>query len=98
MSATTDATPDLARLAQAIVNLYFYGRRGAPNRSWVLLDAGLPLGADQILRAAAERYGPRSRPAAVVLTHGHLDHVGALPEVADRGDARSPPTRWNCPT
>ena len=33
--------------------------------------------------AAAERFGPESRPAAIVMTHGHFDHVGALEELSE---------------
>src|SRR6185369_6215471 len=40
--------------------------------------AGLPHGAAEILSVAAERFGVESRPTAIVLTHGHFDHVGAL--------------------
>ena len=39
---------------------------------------GCRSGAAQILEVAAERYGRESRPAAIILTHGHFDHVGAL--------------------
>jgi glyoxylase-like metal-dependent hydrolase (beta-lactamase superfamily II) len=46
--------------------------------TWVLVDAGLAQGAAEILRVAAERFGVESRPTAIVLTHGHFDHVGAL--------------------
>lgn len=66
----------VARLRVAVVNVYFIGQpRGA---SWVLVDAGLPVGAAEILRVAADRFGVEARPAAIVLTHGHFDHAGAL--------------------
>jgi glyoxylase-like metal-dependent hydrolase (beta-lactamase superfamily II) len=67
--------PDVARLRLAFANVFFVG---APQSPWALVDAGLSLGAAQILEVAAERYGPESRPQAIVLTHGHFDHVGAL--------------------
>ena len=82
-----DVTDDLARLPQSIVNIYFYGRPGAADRSWVLIDAGLPFSTAKIVAAARERFGPDSRPLAIVLTHGHFDHVGDLPELADYWDA-----------
>jgi glyoxylase-like metal-dependent hydrolase (beta-lactamase superfamily II) len=81
-----EVTPDLACVQLPIVNLYLYGPPHAGDRQWVLIDAGLAFSAGKIARAAAERFGA-SRPAAIVLTHGHFDHVGALPDLADRWDA-----------
>jgi glyoxylase-like metal-dependent hydrolase (beta-lactamase superfamily II) len=69
---------DVAYLRTVFVNLFLYGERGATSGSWVLIDAGIPGSAPWILAAAEERFGPRTRPAAIVLTHGHFDHVGAL--------------------
>lgn len=62
------------------------GAAEAADRSWVLIDAGLATSAGHIRRAAIERFGLDSRPAAIILTHGHFDHVGALPELTDRWD------------
>jgi glyoxylase-like metal-dependent hydrolase (beta-lactamase superfamily II) len=76
----------LAYLRAARVNLFFYGRRGAPSGSWVLIDAGLPGSASSIIRAAEERFGPWTQPSAIVLTHGHFDHVGALGELLKHWD------------
>lgn len=78
--------PDLAYLRTGIVNLYLYGRPGAPNGSWVLIDAGLPGSAGRIFRAAKEWIGPGATPAAIILTHGHFDHVGALQALIERWD------------
>jgi glyoxylase-like metal-dependent hydrolase (beta-lactamase superfamily II) len=77
---------DLAYLRVGVVNLFLYGRPGTPSGSWVLIDAGLPGSASRIVRAAAEWIGPWARPSAIVLTHGHFDHVGALRTLADRWD------------
>jgi glyoxylase-like metal-dependent hydrolase (beta-lactamase superfamily II) len=78
--------PDLAYLRTGIVNLCFYGRPGAPNGEWVLIDAGIPGYASRIMRAAQEWIGPWARPAAILLTHGHFDHVGSLRTLAERWD------------
>lgn len=74
--------PDLARVQVLFVNLYFCGTPDA----WVLVDAGLPGSADRIVRAAAGRFGPDVPPQAIVLTHGHFDHVGALHDLVARWD------------
>jgi glyoxylase-like metal-dependent hydrolase (beta-lactamase superfamily II) len=72
----------VARLRIGFVNVYLVGPAGSAGRDsatpWVLVDTGLAMGAAQILEVAAARFGTQSRPAAIVLTHGHFDHVGAL--------------------
>jgi glyoxylase-like metal-dependent hydrolase (beta-lactamase superfamily II) len=77
---------DLAYARIAIVNVVFYGSRDAGDRGWVLIDAGLP-GTKKVIQAAAlERFGKDARPSAIVMTHGHFDHVGALEALAEEWD------------
>jgi glyoxylase-like metal-dependent hydrolase (beta-lactamase superfamily II) len=85
--AALEIAPALVCVQQPIVNLYFVGEAGAGDRSWVLIDAGLPYSEAHVRAAAARRFGPGSRPAAIILTHGHFDHVGALPALAEFWDA-----------
>src|SRR4051812_11438627 len=85
---TSEVLPDVAYRRLAIVNVVFIGQRGAHDRDWVLVDAGLMGMKSLIQSAAAERFGPRSRPRAIVLTHGHFDHVGVLEDLAEE---------WNVP-
>lgn len=77
--------PDLAYQRLALVNVIYYGAPG--DRQWVLIDAGLPGTAGLIVNAAAQRFGANARPAAIILTHGHFDHVGALKTLAERWEA-----------
>jgi len=78
---------DVSYLRDKVVNVCFIGAPGADDREWALVDAGLPGSADRIRRAAALMFGPDSRPAAILLTHGHLDHVGAIHTLARDWDA-----------
>src|SRR2546423_1509879 len=73
-------------LLDRIVNVCLVGEPGADDTTWTLIDAGLPGSADKIKRAAAELFGPDSRPAAIVLTHGHFDHIGSVRSLAREWD------------
>lgn len=84
-ASVQEIAPGLACLPLSIVNVYFSGEPGAHDHEWVLIDAALPLSASTILEASTLRFGG-SRPHAIVLTHGHFDHVGALPRLAAHWD------------
>ncbi len=71
-----------------IVNMMFIGEPGAEEEKWAVVDTGLALSADAIERTARDQLGYKGRPSAIVLTHGHFDHVGALKELV---------RRWNVP-
>src|SRR5690606_13891365 len=75
--------PELYYLTVQIVNVLFVGIPG--NGNWVLVDAGMPGSADTII-AAAKNIGAVRPPEAIVLTHGHFDHVGAVIELAQHWD------------
>ena len=72
-------TPDLVRVRTLFANLYFY----KSNREFVIIDAGLPGFGKSVLRAL-ESIAAEREPDAVILTHGHFDHVGALPAILKR--------------
>lgn len=85
--STRQVAPDLGYVRAVLANVIYYGRPQAGDRGWVLIDAGVGPATGMIRLAAAERFGRDSRPAAIVLTHGHFDHVGALEELASEWDA-----------
>src|SRR5688500_1421919 len=79
-------SPDLAYRRLAMVNVVYVGAAGANADDWVLVDAGLMGTASAIIHAAEDRFGDHSRPSAIILTHGHFDHVGALSALAEQWD------------
>lgn len=83
---THEVAPDLAYRRLGIVNVAFVGRPGAGDRNWVLIDAGLPGTKALIRQAAADRFGEGARPSAIIMTHGHFDHIGALEDLAEDWD------------
>jgi glyoxylase-like metal-dependent hydrolase (beta-lactamase superfamily II) len=53
----------------------------------VLVDTGVMGTKHLITSAAKQRFGENSRPAAIILTHAHFDHVNALDEFSEEWDA-----------
>jgi glyoxylase-like metal-dependent hydrolase (beta-lactamase superfamily II) len=77
---------DLVYQRQAIVNIAMFG---LPNSEhWVLIDAGMPGMSRRIQHAAEDRFGKNVPPKAIILTHGHFDHIGNLHTLAEK---------WNVP-
>lgn len=56
----------------------FYVIQDQTTGAWALVDAGLKWSAPRIRNMASELFGEGVRPTAIILTHGHFDHVGAL--------------------
>lgn len=81
-----EITADVAYMQDKIVNLFFFGHPGQSN--WTLIDAGLFGSAERIKSAAERRFGAGHPPKAIILTHGHFDHIGAVRELA---------AEWNVP-
>src|SRR5579875_2492197 len=74
--------PGLGGLKIAFVNVFGVEVNGG----WTLIDAAIPYSASRIKSWAEKTYG--RAPRAIVLTHGHFDHVSAAKELADE---------WNVP-
>ena len=81
-----EVAPDIAYLRLSIVNVVLYGPPAAGNGGWVLIDTGLPTSASAIRDCAGRRFGHGTRPAAIILTHGHFDHVGSVGTLAEEWD------------
>lgn len=82
----TEIARDLAYRRLKIANVVFFGDPAAGAGRWVLIDAGIPGSAGTIRDLARDRFGPEAPPAAIVQTHAHFDHVGALETLAEEWD------------
>lgn len=80
-----EVLPDLYCLTTQIVNVLFVGDKDKQN-DWVLIDAGMPHAVENITDAAEERFGVGCKPRAIILTHGHFDHVGAITDLLEKWD------------
>jgi len=76
--------PGIWGLKDIFVNIYMI--HNPEKNDWVLVDTGLKTTAPKIRKMALQLFWPELRPSAIVLTHGHFDHVGSLIELADEWD------------
>ena len=81
---TFRVSEDVTGLQIVMANVYFIRQTDGDTPRWFLVDAGLGSCADRIQRAAESLFGAGSKPSAILLTHGHFDHVGGLAELARR--------------
>ncbi|MGI4827500.1 MAG: MBL fold metallo-hydrolase [Janthinobacterium lividum] len=73
--------PGLSGLKIAFVNVFAVTHADG---SWTLIDAAIPFSAGRIKSWAEKSFG--RAPNAIVLTHGHFDHVGDAKELAEHWD------------
>ncbi len=76
VASRDDIAPGLCGLRIMLVNVYAI----FVDEGWLLIDAGLPMSHGQIHRWGESKF-PKRKPLAVLLTHWHFDHVGALPNL-----------------
>ena len=67
-------------MKDVFVNVYMIADNTAAN--WVLVDTGMKWSAHKIRKMARMLFGAQSKPSAIILTHGHFDHVGAVAQLA----------------
>lgn len=77
----SEVLPDLYTYTNQIVNVHLVGQ--PDSGEFVLIDAGVPDSSKEIIKAVEERFGEGARPAAIILTHGHFDHVGSIIELIE---------------
>lgn len=82
-----EVLPDLYCYTNQIVNLCCVGN---PDNSgeWVLVDTGMPESSNRIVEMVEERFGEDSKPQAIILTHGHFDHVGAVVDLVEKWEIK----------
>jgi glyoxylase-like metal-dependent hydrolase (beta-lactamase superfamily II) len=78
--------PDVWGTKDVFVNMYMV--QDPETGNWVLIDTGLKSSASRIKKMAEKLFGEGTRPEAILLTHGHFDHVGSLVKLAQE---------WNVP-
>lgn len=79
-----EVLPDLYMYTIQIANIFVVGSKN----NFVLVDAGMPKSGEEVISVVENRFGEEARPEAIILTHGHFDHVGGVIEAIDH---------WNIP-
>ena len=85
-TSSREVAPDILVMNFTIVNAFLVGEPNHQPGKWVLIDTGLENSADFILESVEKRFGKDSRPQAIILTHGHFDHVGSVIKLSELWD------------
>ncbi len=84
--SSLQVTPDILVLQFRVVNACIVSNLGPNSDKWVLVDTGLENSAEFIIKCAQEKFGKDSKPEAIILTHGHFDHVGSVKKLSEYWD------------
>ena len=76
-----DIAPGVKGVRLLFVNVFAVANESG--RGWTLVDTGIPFSAGKIKHWAESLFGKGAKPDAIVLTHGHFDHVGTVKTLAD---------------
>lgn len=80
-TSAKEVTKDILLLEFTVVNAFIVDNQ--EENKWVLVDTGLENSADFIMECVEKRYGKNSPPEAIILTHGHFDHVGSVIKLSE---------------
>lgn len=72
--------PNVWRMKDVFVNVFIIESQEQPG--WVVVDTGLKSSYAKIKNMIAEVIEPGAVPNAIIMTHGHFDHRGALQQLA----------------
>lgn len=56
------------------------------SNDFVLIDTGMPESEKKIFEIVEEIFGENAKPEAIILTHGHFDHVGSIEKLLTQWD------------
>ncbi len=77
-----NVAPNVWGLKDIFVNIYIV--KDADNNKWVLIDTGLKSTGKKIKKMAAALFDDNNqKPKAIILTHGHFDHVSSVHSLAE---------------
>ncbi len=85
-TSSQEILPDILLMNFTVVNACLVGNPSVNTDKWVLIDTGLENSADFILKSVEKHFGKDSRPEAIILTHGHFDHVGSVSKLSELWD------------
>ncbi len=83
--AYDNVAPGITGIKILFVNVYAIT---TTDGGWTLIDSGLPLSVSKVKAWAESKFGKGSKPRALILTHGHFDHVGTAKDLLEE---------WNVP-